>query len=78
VAIAYLSFVGLVLIALGWILQFLHLSKGKKEVIRALPAASAMGIALLMIDSYLSGATDILAGNLLTFVASVLVLIKIK
>ncbi|MDD5337513.1 MAG: hypothetical protein PHS02_03450 [Candidatus ainarchaeum sp.] len=76
--VAYLSFVGLVLIALGWVLQFLHLSKGKKEIIKALPAVGAVGIALLVINSYLSGAMDIFVGNLLTLIGSLLVLWKIK
>ncbi|VVC04421.1 Uncharacterised protein [Candidatus Bilamarchaeum dharawalense] len=76
--IKYLSVLGLVLITLGWFVQYLSISKGKKEIVKMFPALNALGILLLIIDSYIGGALDIVFGNVLTLLGALIVFISIR
>lgn len=76
--IQYLSVLGLVLIAAGWGMQYLSLRKGKKEVVKMLPALNIIGAVILIIGAYQGGAMDIVAGNALTIAGALLVFLAIK
>ncbi len=74
----YISFIGLVLIAFGWALQFLSMKNGKKEIKKEFVIVNCIGILLLIVNAYLSGIYEIAVGNILTFLGSIAVLSKIK
>jgi hypothetical protein len=76
--IQYLSVFGLVFIALGWLMQYLSMSKGNGGIVREFPALNAIGSALLIISSYQGGAMDIMAGNVLTFIGALLVFTAVR
>lgn len=76
--VQYVSLIGLLLIAGGWIAQYLSLSKGKKEMVQLLPALNVLGIGILVIDAYLSNAFEVLIGNIFTLIGAILVFIAFK
>lgn len=76
--VQYVSLIGLLLIAGGWLAQYLSLSKGKKEMVQLLPALNVLGIGILVIDAYLSNAFEVLIGNIFTLIGAILVFIAFK
>ena len=76
--IHYLSVVGLLLIAVGWLVQFASMRNGSKEIKKLFPAVGAIGILLLIIDGYLGGSYDIAMANVVILASSLLVLARIK
>ena len=76
--VQYITIIGLLLIAGGWIAQYLSQSKGNKEIVQLLPMLNVLGIGLLVIDAYMGNAYDILAGNVITFLGAVLVFVTLK
>ncbi len=74
----YLSLAGLALIAVAWLLQYQKMSKGKTEVTRQFAILQAAGIALLVIDGFMSGLYDLAAMNIITCGGALLVLSKAK
>lgn len=73
-----ISFLGLLLIAAGWCLQYISMGNGKSDIDRRFLILNVLGILFLIFGAFQSGAFDILAGNLLTFIGALLVLTKIK
>jgi hypothetical protein len=76
--LGYLTIIGLLFIAAGWIAQYLAQSKGKMEVVQFLPLLNVIGIFLLIISAYLNNAMDVLVGNVITLICSTLVLLTLK
>ena len=74
----YASIAGLALIAISWLLQYQKMSKGKTEVTREFALLQAAGIAILVIDGFLSGLYDLAAMNMITCGGALLVLSKAK
>lgn len=74
----YVSLAGLALIAVAWLLQYRKMSKGKMEITRQFAALQAAGIALLVIDGYMSGLYDLAAMNVITCGGALLVFSKAK
>ena len=76
--VQYITILGLLLIAGGWLAQYLSQSKGNKEIVQLLPALNVLGIGLLVVDAYLGNAFDILIGNIITLLCTILVFITFK
>jgi hypothetical protein len=74
----YISLIGLLFIAAGWMAQYLSLSKGKKEIVQLLPALNILGIGILVVGAYLSNAVEVLVGNIITLLSTILVFIAFK
>ncbi|MFA5049476.1 MAG: hypothetical protein WC501_00550 [Candidatus Micrarchaeia archaeon] len=74
----YISLMGLVLIAIGWLIQFFYMRDGKRKISNSFIIINCIGIIILIINAYLSGAYEIAFGNVLTFAAAFAVLYKIK
>lgn len=76
--IHYLSVIGLLLIAAGWLMQYLRMEKGKQDIVPGFVAINCLGIALLVYDSFATGLADVAAMNVLTLAASILVFSRLK
>jgi hypothetical protein len=74
----YLTLIGLLFIAAGWMAQYLAQYKGKREIVPLLPLLNVIGIFLLVIGAYLSNAMEVLVGNVITLICSALVLLTLK
>ena len=74
----YMSIAGLALIAIAWWLQYQKMSKGKTELTREFALLQAAGIAILIIDGFLSGLYDLAAMNMITCGGALLVLSKAR
>jgi len=81
--IHYVSLLGLVLIAISWMIQFSKMSEektlqGGSKVSRAFVGVNCFGILLLAFDSFSTGALDIALGNVLALTAALLVLSRTR
>lgn len=72
-----LTSIGLIIIAIGWIIQLYYVFKNKKEIQPLFVLAYMIGVLILMIGIYLSSKT-ISYYELLTLIASALVFLKLK
>jgi len=76
--VQYLTLIGLLLIAGGWVAQSLSNIKGKKDIVMLLPALNVIGIFILVVDAYLGNSFDIMLGNIITLLCSAVVLLTLK
>ena len=74
----FISIFGLVLIAIAWLLLYRQLSRGKYTVSRQFAAIYATGVVFLILDGLASGLFDLVAMNLITCGAALLVLSTAK
>lgn len=72
-AVDYISFIGLVLIAFGWLIQFMHMKKGNHDLKPHFLMANCLGILILVLSAYVSEHYEILVGNILTLAGSLAV-----
>lgn len=77
-AIHYLSIFGLAIIAASWLRLYWKMERNKREITREFALLQATGIAILVIDGFLSGAYDLAAMNLVTCGGALLVLSKAR
>jgi len=76
--VQYLTIIGLLLIAVGWIAQYYAQFKGKQGITISLLAFNVLGIGILVVDTYLSGAYDIMICEFLTLLGTALVFSNLK
>jgi hypothetical protein len=76
--IHYLPALGLLIIAIGWILQFNSMSKKKKEVKNNFVLAYAVGVIMLIVDGYQGGLYDLAVLNAVALIAALAVYTKLK
>lgn len=75
-ATQYLAFAGLLIIAAGWISQYLSMKKGKKEINKMFPMLNILGILILILDALQTGAIEIAIGNILTIIGAGIVFLE--
>ncbi len=73
-----LSTIGLLLIAIAWLVQLYFVFKDDKEIKRTFIVMYMLGVALLVLDVAIFGSMKGTWTEILTFVAAGLVLIKIS
>ncbi len=71
-----ISLIGLTLVVIGWLAQLLMMKKDKK-INKYFVIFYALGVAFLVYDGFNAGLTNLVIVNLISFVLSVLVLVKI-
>ena len=71
------SLIGLILVTLGWGLQFLLMDK-KKKINISFVVIYTLGVACLVYDGFSSGLNNLAIANLFSLVFSLAVLIKLK
>jgi len=72
-----LSIIGLIIIILAWLLQFLLMDK-KKKIYFYFIILYALGVLLLVYDGFSSGLNDLAIANLISLAVSLAVLLKLK
>lgn len=70
-----LSIVGLIVVAIGWIVQLLYSLKGGKKLKESFLVVYCVGVLLIVIENYMQSKTDLATLNLLVLIIAVLVLI---
>ena len=73
-----LTTIGLTLIIIGWVFQFSSVLQGKKEIRMLFVAPYVLGALLLVIDGYMNKMTTPASLNLIVFLLSAFVLVKLK
>lgn len=76
--VQYLTIIGLLLIAVGWFAQYYAQLKGKQGITISLLALNVLGIGILVVDTCLSGAYDIMVCEFLTLLGTALVFSNLK
>lgn len=71
------SVIGLTIIIIAWILQFVFMDK-KKKIYPSFIIVYAIGVLILVYDGFSSGLNDLAIANLFSIIASIAVLIKLK
>ena len=74
----YLTMLGLLLIAAGWLMQYARMKKGRQEIMKEFVSMNCIGIALLIVDGFLAGLYDVALFNVFTLSGSLLVLFRIS
>jgi len=69
--------VGLSLIVLAWIIQFLLMDK-KKKIYVSFIILYCLGVVFLVYDGFSSGLNSLAIANLISLIVSIAVLIKLK
>lgn len=72
-----ISLIGLTLIIVAWIFQFLFMDK-KKKIYTLFVVIYILGVAFLVYDGFSSGLKELAIANLISLIVSLLVLIKLK
>jgi hypothetical protein len=72
-----MTILGLVIIALAWFYQLVSFSK-KKHIQPLFVGVYCLGVVFLIIDGFLSGATVIALGNIVTLVPAALIFLKLS
>lgn len=72
-----IALIGLVLIVIGWILQFLLMDK-KKKISVSFVILYALGVILLVYDGFSAGLNDLAIANLISLIVSLAVLVKLR
>ncbi|MDO8516911.1 MAG: hypothetical protein Q7S33_02195 [Nanoarchaeota archaeon] len=72
-----IAFIGLTLIIIGWIIQFLLMGK-KKKIYASFIIIYSLGVAFLVYDGFISGLNSLAIANLISLAVSLIVLIKLK
>lgn len=73
----YISITGLLLIAAGWLIQFVGMNENQ-SVKREFVIVYALGVLVIIVNAAINGTYEIAAGNVLTFLVSVAVLLRVK
>ena len=76
--VQYLTIIGLLLITAGWVAQYFAQLKGQYGIAISLLVLNILGIGILVVDTYLSGAYDIMICEFLTLVGTGLVFLTLK
>lgn len=71
-----LSLVGLILVIIGWLFQLVKMKKDKK-INKYFIILYALGVLVLVYDSFTSGLTNLAIANLVSLLVSILVLVKV-
>lgn len=69
---------GLTIIVLGWLIQLFSVMQKIKEIRVTFVLAYIVGVALLVIDGFQSGMTELAALNFITLIVSALVIFGLK
>lgn len=69
--------VGLILIIIAWIIQFILMDK-RKKIYLSFVIIYALGVAFLVYDGFSSGLVNLAIANLVSLIVSLIVLIKLK
>ena len=72
-----LSLIGLLVIAVAWLIQLVYVFKKSREIKKSFVLVYAIGVLLLVIQGYNNGDTNGLTLNLLSLVLAVLVLLSL-
>jgi predicted acyltransferase len=72
-----LSLVGLILVVIGWALQFILMDKNKK-IYASFVLLYSFGVAFLVLDGFNSGLNSLAWANLISFFISLAVLVKLS
>ena len=73
-----LDVIGLAIIAMAWIIQFMYMKKKDPGVQPLVIFTYVTGVLLLAIDGYMDGVTNIIAFNLISAAAALTVLMRIN
>ena len=73
-----LSLVGLGIIVVSWLIQFGYMLKGQKKIKDYFVIAYILGVIVLVYDGFVNGLMNLAIANILSGIAALLVLIKIK
>ena len=71
-----LSIIGLSIIIIAWIFQFFSMNKTKK-ITSTFIIIYSLGVLVLVYDGFASGLTNLATANLISFLVSLAVLIKV-
>jgi hypothetical protein len=69
---------GLSVLTLGWIIQLIYSWSGRTEIKKRFLILYGLGVALLVIDSYIVGTMYTMTVNFITLVVVMLLLIRIS
>jgi len=72
-----ISIIGLSLVVLAWIFQFFLMDK-KKKISLSFVSLYSIGVIVLVYDGFSSGLNNLAIANLVSLVASLSVLVKLK
>jgi hypothetical protein len=72
-----IALIGLILVIIAWISQFLFMDK-KKKIHISFVILYALGVILLVYDGFSSGLNNLAIANLISLVVALAVLIKLK
>lgn len=67
-----LTFIGLGVIILAWMFQFVKIAFGSKNIQPAFVGIYAVGVLLLVVDGFMSGLNEIASFNLASLVVALL------
>lgn len=73
----YLSVAGLLVISAAWLMQYFHMKKGNQGIVGNFVLANCLGIFMLVLDAFSSGAYEIAVANVLVLLCSLLVFTRI-
>jgi len=73
-----MTIIGLTLIAVAWIIQLVSTTNENHKMHLLFAGLYTIGVLLLVIDGYLTGATTIASLNLISLVGSAFVFLKLK
>lgn len=72
------ALIGLVFIAVAWLVQSLAISKKKKELRKEFIWLYAIGVILLVADGFMNGLKELAIMNLVVFVLALITVVKLK
>lgn len=70
--------VGLTIISVAWILQFVYLNNNEQKITVLFPLLYSVGILLLVIEGFMTGSTTVASLNVISLLISFLVFLKIN
>ncbi|MBS3141352.1 hypothetical protein J4405_04380 [Candidatus Woesearchaeota archaeon] len=73
-----LSLIGLGIIIVSWLIQFGYMLKGQKKIKANFVIVYILGVLVLVYDGFVNGLINLAIANILSGIAALLVLIKIK
>ena len=72
-----ISFIGLTIVIIAWLVQFTLMDK-KKKIYLSFIIIYSVGVCFLVYDGFSSGLTNLAIANLISLFAALAVLIKLK
>jgi len=73
-----LIYAGLVVLILGWVIQFFSMSKKKKNMNPSFILVYTIGVLMLVLGNYMTGYTSIAILNLVSSLSAIPVLVKLR